>query len=259
MKKNTFKYFVCICVLISISINTINTFAITPYSESSGIESSNGNAEDGPQEDDETYVPPPVSPVNKQTELQGQIGEWDPSLWEEDGFTFEGITDVEGNIPGDIDYYTISVTVPLSMEFTVLPSTYSVRGSFYSPIYKIKNNGSKEINVEVTSVNMDETIDFGKDCARLWIEKINHNDSKTQLELSLCGIEDLVFDKVVNSIDLTNLENMSKQDRILYSLKQNETKRLKFASKAWELPENVEGKTKAKTEFELGLTFSIKN
>ncbi len=53
------------------------------------------------------------------------------------------------------DYYTISVTVPLNMEFYVLPNSQLAMGNFYSPTYTIKNNGSKNISVNISSFDME--------------------------------------------------------------------------------------------------------
>ena len=240
MKKNNFKYCMCICALLSLGFNPINTFATTPMKEGFGVENT--------KKPSIKYNP---DPKLDNTTLDGQIGEWDPNRFEE-------ITDIEGNIPQEGEYKTISVTVPFEMEFMVLHNSQSAIGSFYSPIYKIKNNGSKELNVKVKEFSMDETFDYGEDYAKLYVEKINRQDNKTQLELKISAIEDLVFDSVIKSIDLTELNSLTEDEKILYTLRQNETKRVKFSSNNWELPQYVEKKTKAKSDFDLIFEFSIK-
>ncbi len=84
----------------------------------------------------------PTPPKEGTTILDGQIGEWDPNDSDAPNFEQEGL-EIEGSKPTQGQYYTISVTVPVSMEFFVLPNSYLPFGSFYSPEYSITNNGSK--------------------------------------------------------------------------------------------------------------------
>ena len=80
---------------------------------------------------------------NSNTILEGEIGLWDPH--ESDKPNFSGIadTDIEGKKPTEGEYFNvISVTVPIDMEFMVLPSSTSTFGSFYAPKYTIKNNST---------------------------------------------------------------------------------------------------------------------
>ena len=48
----------------------------------------------------------------KHVELDGQIGEWNPDDNDSPDFNNQ---EIEGSIPGEDEYYTISVTVPISM------------------------------------------------------------------------------------------------------------------------------------------------
>ncbi|MCZ6913078.1 MAG: hypothetical protein O7C59_00070, partial [Rickettsia endosymbiont of Ixodes persulcatus] len=82
-----------------------------------------------------------------QVELDGKIGEWDPGNEDQPNFDEEGL-EIEGEKPSEGEYFTISVTVPVNMEFTVFPHTNMAFGYFYSPEYTVKNNGSKEIDVK---------------------------------------------------------------------------------------------------------------
>ena len=45
------------------------------------------------------------------------------------------------------------------MEFYVLPNSQLAFGSFYSPMYTIKNNGSKNISVSLDSFQIKDKIE----------------------------------------------------------------------------------------------------
>ncbi len=96
---------------------------------------------------------------NESTILDGEIGEWDLELDDKPNFSDENLDEIEGRIPNEDDYYTISVTVPVNMEFYVLPNSQLAFGSFYSPMYTIKNNGSKNISVSLDSFQIKDKIE----------------------------------------------------------------------------------------------------
>ena len=193
---------------------------------------------------------------NKSTILDGEIGEWDPELSDKPDFNEENL-ELEGNKPQPNDYYTISVTVPLNMEFYVLPNSQLALGSFYSPIYSVKNNGSKDISVKINSFEA-ENITTDSDAAPLYVEKLNDKDGKTQIELKLCSVEDLdTWWEVSKEIDLTEINELQDSDKELYVLSANETKGIKFSSERWELPQNEAHKDKAISNFRAGFVFSV--
>lgn len=190
---------------------------------------------------------------NESTILDGEIGEWDPDLNDNPNFDNE---EVDGHIPKENEYYTISVTVPVNMEFLVLHSSQLVFGKFISPMYTIKNNGSKNISVSIDSFERDgETLD--SDTVPLYIESLTANDNKTQMELKLCGVEDLSTTQVNKKVDLWRLGELTQEEKKLYSLSANETKGIKFHSERWELPERECNKKKAMSNFTASFIFSI--
>lgn len=254
MKKNNFKYFVCICALLSVGFNPMNTFATTPVEGSSGVESDAGGNSSG--DSNEPHVKYNPDPEEHSTTLDGQIGEWDPNR-------FEDIEDIEGHIPQEDEYYTISVTVPLEMEFTVLKSSYSELGSFYSPTYKIKNNGTKTLDVRIKSFERVDTVVSEEDSDILHVEEVVHGDGKVQMELKIGTLKDRYATSISKEpfapVDLTeNLQDSSKN--LLCELTTNEAKLIKFDAERWEIPqyESVEKKTKASSEFIAEFEFSIK-
>lgn len=185
------------------------------------------------------------------TELDGKIGEWDPN--DSDRPNFDGIegSDIEGTIPGSDDYFTISVTVPLEMRFVVLPNSTNYRGSFYSPEYNIKNNGSKTVAVKVKSMSQDTTA-ISDDADPLYIDKMIQGDKKSQIELFLMAI-----DGAKRKVRLYDINLLSNEERTLCNLTANETKKVKFYSDKWDLPEYEVGKSEAKSDFNLTLEFSV--
>lgn len=196
------------------------------------------------------------TPVNNTTILDGEIGEWDPTLNDKLDFSKH---EVDGKIPNTVEYYTISVTVPLNMEFMVLPNSQSAFGNFYSPVYTIKNNGSKKISVNLSSFERQNNIASSNDTTPLYVEQINPTDNKTQMELRMCAIEDLNDGRINKEIDLTKLATLSPQDKELYVLNSNQEKGIKFAADDWELPQFASNKENAMSNFTSSFVFSIKN
>lgn len=230
-KINFLKKFILIMLVIIINTSSLDVFATSP------------------SEDDQIYT-------NKTTILDGEIGEWDPAISDKPDFYEEGL-DVDGHIPQQDEYYTISVTVPLNMEFYVLPNSQLAFGSFYSPVYNIKNNGSKNISVNLSSFNIESGIE-DEETTPLYVEKINSADSKTQIELNICTVEDLdTWWEVDKKIDLTSLEELDISEKKLYTLSANEEKGVTFDAQKWELPQIVSNKKKAISNFRAGFTFSI--
>lgn len=191
------------------------------------------------------------------TELDGKIGEWDPGNQDQPNFDDSDL-EIEGQKPGSGDYFTISVTVPTSMEFTVLPNSNLAFGYFYSPEYTIKNNGSKNITAKVRSFVVDTSVSNEADEAELYIEPVVGGNGKTQMELRLTAINEA--DKYNNkNIDLFTLNSLNDEEKTLFSLRKNEIKKVKFSSERWELPWFESDKKSAKSAYTLGLEFSIAN
>lgn len=197
-------------------------------------------------------VPPSES---GDTVLDGKIGEWDPGNLDQPDFNDQEL-EIEGSKPENGDYFTISVTVPVSMEFTVFPHSNMAFGYFYSPEYTIKNNGSKNITAKVKSFEVDNSVSIEEDEAQLHIEEVVGADGKTQMELKLTAIDEA--DKYNNKdIDLFRLSGISDEEKTLFNLEKNEIRKVKFSSKRWELPWFESDKGSAKSGYTLGLEFSI--
>ena len=186
------------------------------------------------------------------TELDGKIGEWDPNDSEKPDFGGIDSSDIEGTIPESDKYFTISVTVPLNMEFIVLPHSYDPFGYFISAEYDIKNNGSKTVSVKVKDV-IQPKADENDDVAQLLVEPKIGGDGESQIELMLTAIDN----KNEKDIKLYNFGNLSEDEKKLYDLQANETKKVRFKAERWDLPNFEVGKDTAETNFKLGLEFSV--
>ena len=194
--------------------------------------------------------------TNKSTILDGEIGEWDPDLNDKPNFNQQDL-EVDGNKPQSGDYYTISVTVPVNMEFYVLPNSQLAMGSFYSPVYNIENNGSKNISVNISSFDIENEV-VDQETTPLYVEKIDSNDNRTQIELKLCSIENLnTWWELGKKIDLTDLQQLNDSEKELYTLSANQEKGVTFDSEKWELPQVVSNKKKAVSNFRASFVFSI--
>ena len=243
MRKIKFKILVLLMCFITINQYSLNVFADTtsddiPSSNIPSIENTNSSTN------------------NESTVLDGEIGEWNPELDDNPNFSDEKIEEIDGDIPKENEYYTISVTVPLNMEFFVLPNSQMAFGSFYSPMYTIKNNGTKNISVSLYSFEKENTI-VDEDSTQLYIETLNHEDDKTQMELKICGVEDLNTKAISKKIDLTKINTLSEDEKKLYVLGTNETKGIKFASDNWELPQYASNKRQAISNFTARFMFSV--
>lgn len=233
MRKIKFKILILLIFALSTSQYSLDIFADTPSQNT------------------------PVT-ENESTILDGEIGEWDPTLNDNPNFNQDGL-EIEGHKPQDGEYYTISVTVPLNMEFYVIQHQNLTEGNLFSPIYTIKNNGSKKISVNLSSFERQNNIASSNDTTPLYVEQINPTDNKTQMELRMCAIEDLNDGRINKEIDLTKLSTLSPQDKELYVLNSNQEKGIKFAADDWELPQFASNKENAMSNFTSSFVFSIKN
>lgn len=232
----------CLILIVALFIARSQLYV---FSETSNTESSNNGNITGAQPKDTTTI------------LDGQIGEWDPTDTNAPNFNQEGL-ETEGNKPVDGEYYTISVTVPLNMEFMVLQSSHLAFGSFFSPEYSITNNGSKTLDVKVKSFERDAQTQTPSDKTGLYVEKVVHGDKKVQMELKLTGIDSLSTG-TNKDVDLINVTALSDEERKLHVLQKNETKKVRFSAKKWELPKSEGYDKDAISNFTAGLEFSIKD
>lgn len=211
-------------------------------------------------------------------ELDGGIGEWGPDK-DKNLPNFNG---TEGSEKPDVDnelqegqYFTISATVPLNMEFLIKNENEngsSPNGKFITPYYKVINNGSHKLKVHFESfeyATSSTTKTSGLITEKL--EKLyvvdNPTPNNNMVEMKL----NLTYDRPSNSylkrIDLIPTNSPTITSRLLKSsnsveqelgeLDPNEQARLYYGSDLWETPE-MEGITKGvEANFNLKLAFSI--
>lgn len=222
---------------------------------------------------------PPENKGSNNVELEGGIGEWGPdkdsSLPNFNETTGSEKTDVD-NEPQKDQYFTISATVPLNMEFLIKNKDEqygnSYYGKFITPYYKVTNNGSHKLKVHFESfeyANSKTTKTSGlvkEDLAQLYVvSQPEKNNNMVEMKLNL------TYDRPSNSylkrIDLIPTNSSTITSRLLKSsnsvaqelgeLDPNEQARLYYGSDLWETPksENVEKGVEA--NFNLKLAFSI--
>ena len=212
-------------------------------------------------------------------ELEGGIGEWGPNK----DNSLPNFNEAESSDKTEIDnklqegqYFTISATVPLKMEFLIQnrnENGLSSEGKFITPYYKVTNNGSHKLKVhfesfEYANSKATKTSDLLKEeLEPLYVvSQPEKNNGKVEMKLNL------TYDRPSNSylkrIDLLPPENSSTiTSRLLKSsnsveqelgeLDPNEQARLYYGSDLWESPKS-EGITKGvEANFNLKLAFSI--
>ena len=209
-------------------------------------------------------------------ELDGGIGEWGPDK-DKNLPNFNGTekTDVD-NALQEGQYFTISATVPLNMEFLIKNENEngsSPNGKFITPYYKVINNGSHKLKVHFESfeyANSKTTKTSGlvkEDLAPLYVvSQPEKNNKKVEMKLNL------TYDRPSNSylkrIDLVPPENSSTiTSRLLKSsnsveqelgeLDPNEQARLYYGSDLWETPKSEGINKGVEANFNLKLAFSI--
>lgn len=221
---------------------------------------------------------PPENKGSNNVELEGGIGEWGPdkdsSLPNFNGATGSEKLDVDNKLE-EGQYFTISATVPLNMEFLIKNENEngsSPNGKFITPYYKVINNGSHKLKVhfesfEYATSSTTKTSGLVKeDLAPLYVvSQPQKNNGKVEMRLNL------TYDRLSNSylkrVDLipTNsptitsrlLKSKKTNEEMLGELDPNEQARLYYGSDLWETPksENVEKGVEA--NFNLKLAFSI--
>lgn len=208
-------------------------------------------------------------------ELDGGIGEWGPDK-DKNLPNFNGTekTDVD-NVLQEGQYFTISATVPLNMEFLIKNENEngsSPNGKFITPYYKVINNGSHKLKVHFESfeyATSSTTKTSGLITEKL--EKLyvvdNPIPKNNMVEMKL----NLTYDRPSNSylkrIDLIPTNSPTITSRLLKSsnsveqelgeLDPNEQARLYYGSDLWESPKSENVTKGVEANFNLKLAFSI--
>lgn len=224
-------------------------------------------------------TPLPNKGGSNSVELDGGIGEWGPDK-DKNLPNFNG---TEGSEKPDVDnalqegqYFTISATVPLGMEFLIKNKDkhgFSTEGIFISPYYKVINNGSHTLKVHFESFEYATSLSnktsglIQEELEKLYVVKTpKSGNGKVEMKLNLTY--DRPSNPYVKKIDLVPPENSStitskllkstnSVEQVLGLLDPNEQARLYYGSDLWETPksENVEKGVEA--NFNLKLAFSI--
>ena len=220
-------------------------------------------------------TPLPNKGGSNSVELDGGIGEWGPDKDNK-------LPNFNGTEKPDVDnalqegqYFTISATVPLNMEFLIKNENEngsSPNGKFITPYYKVINNGSHKLKVHFESfeyATSSTTKTSGLITEKL--EKLyvvdNPIPKNNMVEMKL----NLTYDRPSNSylkrIDLipTNsptitsrlLKSTNSVEQVLGLLDPNEQGRLYYGSDLWESPKSENVTKGVEANFNLKLAFSI--
>lgn len=221
-------------------------------------------------------TPLPNKGGSNSVELDGGIGEWGPDK-DKNLPNFNGTekTDVDNALQKG-EYFTISATVPLNMEFLIKNENEngsSPNGKFITPYYKVINNGSHKLKVhfesfEYATSKATKTSGLVKeDLAPLYVvSQPEKNNGKVEMKLNL------TYDRPSNSylkrINLVPPENSStitskllkssnSVEQVLGLLDPNEQARLYYGSDLWESPKSEGINKGVEANFNLKLAFSI--
>lgn len=224
-------------------------------------------------------TPLPNKGGRNNVELEGGIGEWGPNK----DNSLPNFNEAESSDKTEIDnklqegqYFTISATVPLKMEFLIQnrnENGLASEGKFITPYYKVTNNGSHKLKVhfesfEYANSKTTKTSDLVKeDLAPLYVvSQPQKNNGKVEMKLNL------TYDRPSNSylkrIDLvppTNsptitsrlLKSSNSVAQELGELDPNEQARLYYGSDLWETPKSENVTKGVEANFNLKLAFSI--
>lgn len=224
-------------------------------------------------------TPLPNKGGSNSVELDGGIGEWGPNK----DNSLPNFNEAESSDKTEIDnklqegqYFTISATVPLKMEFLIQnrnENGLSSEGKFITPYYKVTNNGSHTLKVHfesfeyATSSSNKTSGLIQEELEKLYVVKTPKlGNGNVEMKLNLTY--DRPSNPYVKKIDLVPPENSStitskllkstnSVEQVLGLLDPNEQARLYYGSDLWETPksENVEKGVEA--NFNLKLAFSI--
>lgn len=224
-------------------------------------------------------TPLPNKGGSNSVELDGGIGEWGPDK-DKNLPNFNG---TEGSEKPDVDnalqegqYFTISATVPLGMEFLIKNKDkhgFSTEGIFISPYYKVINNGSHTLKVHfesfeyATSSSNKTSGLIQEELEKLYVVKTpKSGNGKVEMKLNLTY--DRPSNPYVKKIDLVPPENSStitskllkssnSVEQVLGLLDPNEQARLYYGSDLWESPKSEGINKGVEANFNLKLAFSI--
>lgn len=221
---------------------------------------------------------PPENKGSNNVELEGGIGEWGPNK----DSSLPNFNEAESSDKTEIDnklqegqYFTISATVPLNMEFLIKNENEngsSPNGKFITPYYKVINNGSHKLKVhfesfEYANSKTTKTSDLVKEELEKLYVVDNPTPKNNMVEMKL----NLTYDRPSNSylkrIDLIPTNSPTITSRLLKSsnsvaqelgeLDPNEQARLYYGSDLWESPKSENVTKGVEANFNLKLAFSI--
>lgn len=224
-------------------------------------------------------TPLPNKGGRNNVELEGGIGEWGPNK----DNSLPNFNEAESSDKTEIDnklqegqYFTISATVPLKMEFLIQnrnENGLASEGKFITPYYKVTNNGSHKLKVhfesfEYANSKATKTSDLLKEeLEPLYVvSQPQKNNGKVEMKLNL------TYDRPSNSylkrINLVPPENSStitskllkssnSVEQELGELDPNEQARLYYGSDLWESPKSEGINKGVEANFNLKLAFSI--
>ena len=220
---------------------------------------------------------PPQNQGNSSVTMDGAIGEWEPGNGNlpnfNTGTTGDEQLEVE-NAPREGQYFTISATVPLKMDFLIKNENEngsSPNGKFITPYYKVTNNGSHTLNVHFESFEYGNNLSSSRNTEgtseKLYVvQKPTRGNGKVEMRLNLTY--DRPFNSYFKKIDLIPSNGTSTISRllnlrsgtteeILGKLNANEEARLYYGSDEWESPESERINKIVESDFNLKLAFSI--
>ena len=222
---------------------------------------------------------PPENKGSNNVELEGGIGEWGPdkdsSLPNFNGATGSEKLDVDNKLE-EGQYFTISATVPLNMEFLIKNENEngsSPNGKFITPYYKVINNGSHKLKVhfesfEYATSKATKTSGLVKeDLAPLYVvSQPEKNNGKVEMKLNLTYDRpsnsylkriDLLPPEKSSTITSRLLKSSNSVEQVLGLLDPNEQARLYYGSDLWESPKSENVTKGVEANFNLKLAFSI--
>lgn len=222
---------------------------------------------------------PPENKGSNNVELDGGIGEWGPdkdsSLPNFNGATGSEKLDVDNKLE-EGQYFTISATVPLNMEFLIKNENEngsSPNGKFITPYYKVINNGSHKLKVhfesfEYATSKATKTSGLVKeDLAPLYVvSQPEKNNGKVEMKLNLTYDRpsnsylkriDLLPPEKSSTITSRLLKSSNSVEQVLGLLDPNEQARLYYGSDLWESPKSENVTKGVEANFNLKLAFSI--
>lgn len=257
-----------------------NEETVTPPVQSTpegGSTQSPSNGAGGTGSSTNGQITPPQNQGNSSVTMDGAIGEWDPGNGNlpnfNTGTTGDEQLEVE-NKPREGEYFTISATVPLKMDFLIKNENEngsSPNGKFITPYYKVTNNGSHTLNVHFESFeygnNLSSSRNTEETSEKLYVvQKPTRGNGKVEMRLNLTY--DRPFNSYFKKIDLIPSNGTSTISRllnlrsgtteeILGKLSPNEQARLYYGSDEWESPKSERINKIVESDFNLKLAFSI--